>query len=187
MKKFFTKVRTTCVLVLFMFGSIAYAQEGFHKLNVGVDIALPIGNFGDISSIGFGVSGKVYYGIGQDMNITGSLGYLHFTSKDQTYPDIWGGGTQKVSGPKVSMIPLMFGFDYDFGGFYIEPKLGFVFANVKVDNDYGWGGSYSSSSTELGIGLGGGYRMDNLDFGAHFNIIDNLNYFGVRVAYSFDI
>ena len=184
MKTIFTKVRTTCVLVLFMFGSIAYAQEGFHKLNVGVDLALPIGDFGDVSSIGFGVSGKVYYGIGQDMNITGSLGYLHFTSKDYTYPDMFGGGTQKVSGPKVSMIPLMFGFDYDFGGFYIEPKLGFVFTSVK--SSYA-GFSGTSSSTELGIGLGGGYRMDNLDFGAHFNIIDNLNYFGIRAAYSFDI
>jgi len=173
MKQFFTKVRTTCILMLFMFGSIAYAQEGFHKMNVGVDLALPMGDLSNMSSIGFGVSGKAYYGLDQEMNITGSLGYLHFSAKDGF--------------ASISMIPLMFGFDYDFGGFYVEPKLGLVFASYKVD----WGGfglgSYTASSTEFGIGLGGGYRIDNLDFGAHFNIVNNLNYFGLRAAYSFDI
>ena len=176
MKQIFTKVRTTCILMLFMFGSIAYAQEGFHKMNVGVDLALPVGDLSNISSIGFGVSGKAYYGLNQEMNITGSLGYLNFPYKES---DLSGG---------LSMIPVMFGFDYDFGGFYIEPKLGLVFTSMKISYSFmGYSSSETHSSTELGIGLGGGYRIDNLDFGLHFNIVDNLNYLGLRAAYNFDL
>lgn len=173
MKRIITKVRATFIIVFFMFGALSYAQEGFHKVNVGVDLALPMGDLSNMSSIGFGVSGKVYYGLNQEMNITGSLGYLNFPYKES---DLSGG---------LSMIPVMFGFDYDFGGFYVEPKLGFVFTSMKVKLMGMSSGTHSS--TELGIGLGGGYRLDNLDFSAHFNIVDNLNYFGIRAAYSFDI
>lgn len=156
-----------------MFGVVAMAQEGFHKINAGVDLALPMGDFGKLSSIGFGVSGKAYYGLNQEMNITGSLGYLNFPYKESS-----------VSGG-VTMIPLMFGFDYDFDGFYIEPKLGLMFTSMKV-NFMGFS-SGTVSSTEFGIGLGGGYRINNLDFGLHFNIVNNLNFLGARAAYSFDI
>src|SRR5699024_23120 len=176
MKRIITKVRATFIIVFFMFGELSYAQEGFHKVNVGVDLALPMGDLSNMSSIGFGVSGKAYYGLNQEMNITGSLGYLHFSAKDG-----WA---------NISMIPVMFGFDYDFGGFYVEPKLGLVFASVKFEGFDDWFGvssSYTATSTELGIGLGGGYRVNNLDFGLHFNIVNNLNYLGLRAAYNFDI
>jgi|SRR5690554_2549998 len=172
MKQFFTKTKTTLMLAFFMFGAMVYAQEGFHKINVGVDLALPVGDLSNLSSIGFGASGKAYYGLNHEMNITGSLGYLYFPYK---HSELSGG---------VTMIPVMFGFDYDFDGFYIEPKLGLVFASVKMDTIFG---SVTNSSTEFGIGLGGGYRINNLDFGLHYNIVNNLNYLGLRAAYSFDI
>lgn len=164
---------TWFILVFFMFGAITYAQEGFHKISVGAELALPLGDFGDLSSIGFGASGKVYYGLNQEMNITGSLGYLNFPYKES---DISGG---------VSMIPLMFGFDYDFGnGFYVEPKLGLMFTKVKVTF---MGHSGTVSDTKFGLGLGGGYRFNEWDFSLHYNIVDHLNFLGIRAAYSFDI
>ena len=183
MREITTKKRNTWIaLVFFMFGAMVYAQEGFHKINIGADLALPMGDFSDISSAGFGVSGKVYYGIDSEMSLTGSIGYLHFTSKD--FKD-FEGGTYSFN---VNMIPVMFGFDYDFGGFYVEPKLGLVFASNKSEGRY-MGESYSAthSSTEFGVGLGGGYRYENFDFGLHYNIVKDLNYLGLRVAYNFGI
>lgn len=172
MKQITAKLNTWLILVFLLIGSFAYAQEGFHKVNLGADLALPIGDFGDISSIGFGVSGKVYYGLSNEMNITGSLGYLNFPYKES---EISGG---------VSMIPLMFGFDYDFGGFYVEPRLGLMFTSAKVKF---MGISSTASDTKFGLGLGGGYRYDVWDFSLHYNIVDDFNFLGIRVAYSFDI
>jgi|SRR5690554_1257723 len=170
------------LLVFLMMGSVAYSQEGFHKINIGADVALPMGDFSDISSVGFGVSGKVYYGIDNEINLIGAIGYLHFTSKD--FED-WEGGSYSFN---VNMIPVMFGFDYDFGGFYVEPKLGLVFASTKSEGSF-MGVSYSEthSSTEFGIGLGGGYRYENFDFGLHYNIVKDLNYLGLRAAYNFNL
>lgn len=168
-----TNLNSWFILVFFMFGAITYAQEGFHKISVGAEVALPLGDFSDISSVGFGASGKVYYGLNQEMNITGSLGYLNFPYKES---GISGG---------VSMIPLMFGFDYDFGnGFYVEPKLGLMFTKVKMTF---MGHSATASDTKFGVGLGGGYRYEAWDFGLHYNFIDHLSFLGIRVAYSFNI
>lgn len=167
-----TITKTCYVLVFFMFGAVAFAQEGFYKINAGAEVALPMGNFSNLSSFGFGASGKVYYGLNEEMSITGSLGYLNFPTKESEFS----GG--------VSMIPLMFGFDYDFGGFYVEPRIGFNFTKVTIKF---MGHSASANETKFGLGLGGGYRYDVWDFSLHYNMIDQLGYIGLRAAYSFDI
>src|SRR5699024_9762350 len=156
-----TIVKALFVFTFFMLSVNLHAQEGFHKINVGADLAIPVGDFGDVSSIGFGASGKVYYGLSNEMNITGLIGYQHFPYKES---EISGG---------VNIIPLMFGFDYDFGGFYLEPRLGLNFTSVKVSF---MGYSDTVSETKFGLGLGGGYRITDWDISAHYNIIEHLNY-----------
>ncbi len=162
-----------------LFAVSVMAQEGFHAIGVGAEVALPMGDFGDASSIGFGVTGKVFYGLNDDADITGTLGYLHFGLKDSQY----------VSG-NISMIPIMFGYRHNFGGFYAEPQLGLVALRSKVDAvDFGFGsfGGGSYSETKFSLSIGGGYAMGDWDFGLRYQLVDNFNFLGLRVGYNFSI
>src|SRR5690606_28591574 len=114
----------------FLFAASVMAQDGFHTIGVGAVVALPMGDFSDAYNIGFGATGKVFYGLNDNADITGTLGYLRFGMEE----------TQYVNG-HVSMIPIMFGYRHDFGGFYAEPQLGVVAVSSKVDSvDFGFGG-----------------------------------------------
>jgi len=169
------------LVAFFMFGVVAMAQEGFHKISAGAELALPVGDFSNAFSVGFGATGKAFYGLTSESSITGTLGYIHFPMKSE--PGISG---------HVGMIPLQFGYYHDFGGFYIEPQLGLTFLNSKVemkgmDDFFGFDFSGTSSETKFGLGLGGGYSFGDWDIGVRYQIIQHANFLGARVAYSFDI
>ena len=155
-----------------------YAQNGFHKIGVGAEVALPMGNFGDAYNIGFGVTGKVYYALNEEADITGTLGYLHF-GLDTGSSDITG---------NISMIPIMFGYRHNFNGFYAEPQVGFVALSSKVKMSGMFSGfNGTTSSTEVSLSLGGGYAMDEWDFGLRYQIVNEANFVAARVAYNFSI
>lgn len=175
MKKVYFVLALTCISVL------SYAQEGFHKINVGAEVALPLGNFGNAYGVGFGATGKAFYGVSEKGDITGTLGYMRFGMKEDN---------NMVSG-SMGMIPIMFGYRHDFGGFYGEPQLGLMMVSSKVKfNDMGLGLSGLSgthSQTKVSFGLGGGYMFGDWDLGARFQIIDNLNFLGLRIGYNFSL
>ncbi len=176
-----TKIRTRVgFLVLGLaLGFFSNAQEGFHKVGVGAEVAMPMGDFGDGFSAGFGATGKVFYGISDNADITGTLGYLHFGMKE----------TQYLSG-HISMIPLQFGYRHKFDGFYAEPQLGLMFLSSKVSFK-GMGGilgdSGSTSDTKLSLGIGGGYEFGDWDFSLRYQIVEKTNFLGLRVGYNFSL
>lgn len=172
MKKFY------CVFVLVCMSMMGYAQEGFYKVGAGAEVGLPMGDFSDLSDIGFGATGKVFYGITEDGDITGTVGYLYFGLKSDSY----------VSG-NISMIPLQFGYRHNFNGFYAEPQLGLMFISSKVTIK-GGGGMFdsfsgSASETKFGLGLGGGYEFGDWDLGIRYQIVEHANFIGLRVGYNF--
>ncbi|MDX1326869.1 MAG: outer membrane beta-barrel protein [Arenibacter sp.] len=149
------------------------AQDGFHKIGVGAEIGLPMGDFGEAYNSGFGATGKVYYGLNENANITGTLGYIRFGLD----------GGSDVSG-HMGMVPIMFGYHHDFDGLYIEPQVGLVALSSKIDMS-GFGGS--SSATEVSLSLGGGYSTGEWDFGLRYQIVSNANFLRARIAYNFSI
>lgn len=166
-------------MAFFMLGLGAMAQSGFYKVSAGADMALPMGDFSNGYSIGFGATGKVFYGISEDGDITGTLGYLYFGMKNDEY----------VSG-HVGMIPLQFGYKHDFGDFYVEPQLGLMFLSFKAEvKDLGWvRGAYGTASeTKFSLGIGGGYVFGDWDVGVRYQIVEYANFIGARIAYSFSI
>ncbi len=174
MKKIIT---TTAILFAF---ATATAQQGFHKIGIAAEVALPMGNFGDGFSTGFGATGKVFYGISDTADITGTIGYLHFGMKS----------SQFVNG-HLGMIPLQFGYRHSFGGFYAEPQLGLMFVTSKVELK-GMGGLFgdvsgSSSDTKFSLGIGGGYEFGNWDLGLRYQIVDQANFIALRAGYNFSI
>lgn len=183
MKRINSITKTLCVFALTFIGTATFAQTGFHKVGAGAEVALPMGDFGQAYGIGFGITGKVFYGINEKSDITGTLGYLHFGMKNDS--DMMSGS--------MGMIPVMFGYRYDFGGLYGEPQIGLMAMRSKVKfNDSGLGGMFSdlsgtSSTNKVSFGLGGGYAFGDWDLGARFQIVDNLNFIGVRVGYNFSL
>lgn len=176
MKKILTTTLILCAVL-----AVHAQKRGFHTISAGAEVALPIGDFGEIYSIGFGATGKAFYGITDQGDITGTLGYIHFGMKNKS---------EFMSG-SMGMVPIMFGYHHDFGGLYGEPQIGLMVVKSKVEmGDMGFGVSGlsgSASSTKVSFGLGGGYMFGDWDLGARFQIVDNLNFLGIRIGYNFSL
>lgn len=175
------KILTTA-LILYATLAVNAQQEGFHKISIGAEGALPIGDFGEGNNIGFGASGKVHYGITQQADITGMVGYLHFGMKNDT----------EYISARTGILPVLFGYRHRFDTFYVEPQVGFahVLSKVTVKDDLGmglseWGGS--ASATKFSAAAGGGLEFGSWDLGARFQLIDNLNFLSIRLAYSLSL
>ncbi len=170
---------TTCTYLM------ATAQKGDIGIGAGVDIALPLGNFGEGYGIGVGASAKGLYGISDAGQVTLTLGYLRFGMKD---------GSDLVSG-STALIPLLPGYRHRFGNLYAEGQVGLTILRTSVkikDNDYGIGNlGGSSSATHLGYGIGGGYLMGNWDLGLRFQGVSgsggSLDFVAAKVAYNFSL
>lgn len=169
------------IIALLSVSSFSYAQKGFNTIGANVEFGVPIGDFGQAYGVGFGASGKVFYGISEAGSATGSLGFMRFGIKEDS---------QFMSG-SMSMIPFQVGYRHLFGSLYGEPQLGLMVLRSKVSfDDMGLGLSGlsgTSSTTKVTLGLGGGYLMNSWDLGAKFQIVDNLNFFGLSVGYHFSL
>lgn len=168
--------------LLICLGIFSYAQNGFHTIGVGAEVGLPTGDFGKVYNIGIGATAKAFYGITENGDITGTLGYIRFGLDDDT----------GIMSGSMGMIPIMFGYRHNFEGLYAEPQLGLMMltSNVTYKDDMGLGLgalSGSASETKFSLGLGGGYQFGNWDLGARFQIIDSMNFLGVRVGYNFSL
>lgn|SRR5690625_1256470 len=169
------------VLVGFITAQNVQAQQGEFKINPGLELGMPIGDFSDASNIGFGVTVKGLYGVSDEGAVGLTLGYLAFSGK-------------KVGGfkmPNYTIIPIMAGYRHHFGEFYGEAQLGFASVKAKMPNDGSIFGGASVSSTEFSWALGAGYMFDNFDVGVRYQSVEvsggSLGWFGIRVGYSFDL
>ena len=118
MKNLF-KVTLAAVAMTFAF-SQTQAQESFPS--VGLELAMPMGDFGDFS--GFGIGGTVGYELGltDQFGLGLNVGYINFTGKDF---DIPGGGT--IEGESTGYIPAQVYARY----YFTEAREG-LFASVHA-------------------------------------------------------
>ncbi|MBK7104687.1 MAG: hypothetical protein IPH62_05335 [Ignavibacteriae bacterium] len=172
--------KTVLILALLSFFVITInAQEG--KMHVGgqVGISLPMGDFGDAANMGFGFLGNFYYGINQNIDLTGSVGYTS-----------WG---TDADGASFSNVPIVVGGRYYFQRSSLTP---YATAELGVNNlsftyDSEFFGEYSATSSDFGLGIGGGflYALGNmdLDVNAKINIISDSNNLTVFAGLRFPI
>src|SRR5690606_21924762 len=142
--------------------SVAVAQDG--RFSIGAELALPMGDFGDASSIGFGGSVRYEHPVGDNIGLTGTVGYLIFGGKETSE----GGVT--FDGPDYSMIPIQVGGKYYFTeqqlGFYAGLELGVHSTTAKIpSSSITIGGvtietpEVSTSSTDLSYAPQIGYHL----------------------------
>ncbi|MBT1701863.1 outer membrane beta-barrel protein [Chryseosolibacter indicus] len=146
--------------------SASFAQG---RASLGLELNLPMGDFGDV--VGLGIGGTVRYEgkINENLNWLGTAGYVSFLEKDD-------------SGFTASIIPIQGGVKYyfneSFNGFYGGAELGAHIVSAKF-------GDESDSETKFGFAPSVGYHLGNIDISARYQIISDADFVGFRLAYVF--
>ena len=166
----------------------AMAQD--KQLSLGLDLSLPMGDFGDAYSLGVGPAAGFELPVGDNIGITAQLSYQILLVKSDLSDFI----------KSASMVPIQAGVKYYFmdqqEGFYGHGQVGVHMASVKTE-DFTFLGvtvpGETTSSTNFSWAIGAGYQMEKFDIGLRYNSIspdsdapDGTNsstYIGLRVGY----
>ena len=162
-----------------------------NQLSFGLDLALPLGDFGDAYSLGIGPAVGFELPIGDNLGITAQLSY-QILMVDSDISDFI---------KSASMMPIQAGVKYYFTdqqeGMYGHAQVGVHSQTVKTEDiDLGPFGTIegtSNSSTNLSWAIGAGYQLEKLDIGLRYNSImpdsdapdgaSSSSYIGLRIAY----
>lgn len=184
MKKLFT-----VLFMIFFAGSFIYAQ-GKMGISVQGGVFLPTGDFGDAAGTGFGGTGTFLYDLSPMFQVTGSVGYATWGSKEDL-PAGW-----EYS---FSSIPVQVGLRYAFGkgNFlpYVAAETGIHFLSSKVTYEY-FGQTFTSDDSEskFGFAPGAGFLYNfnpktGLDVTLKYNMIftegSTTTYLGINAGVAF--
>lgn len=170
--------------------SAALAVSSFFAANAqfgaGVEVAMPMGSFGD--AVGFGVGATVNYdfAIGENMTVGAQAGYIMFLPKTQEFFGV-------ESKTSASMIPILGVFKYyiggssEDGGLYLGANVGVNMTSVKSKTDFlGTEIEVSASSTDVTYAPVVGFKTEGgLDLSARYQIVDGGAYLGLRIGMNF--
>ena len=173
-QKTMKKILFIAVLTAVSFAGFAQSEKTESKalkFSIGVEGALPIGDFGDVYSFGIGGSLQGEYKVAPELGLTLNAGYINYSVKDK----FKGFGSESFG-----LIPVMAGIRYYFGEqkVYASAQLGAAFSTEKDGQ--------TSFAYTPGIGY---YFSPNFD--AQLKYIGysvkggNSNTIGLRLAYNF--
>jgi outer membrane protein W len=181
------KLCPTIILVLFLVAVIsplAFAQHGKKSVGAGLELAIPMGDFGDAATMGFGGTAAFQYGFKPNIDLIGTVGYLHWGAKSEF----------KALDFSWSAIPIQVGGKYFFqpteSRFYVGGLVGFHIFSFKTETINPFTletSSESTSETKIGLAPLGGYELkvgENmmLDIQARYQFVSDFSYFGLRVG-----
>lgn len=184
------KVLVLLVVTLFMAGLTNAQTTGKMKIGIGPYIGIPMGNFGDVTSVGFGGLVQGEYDFGNQFVGTVTTGYLMFPGKDITEEGF------SFSSGDWSIIPILVGAKYFFTpNWYGAAQLGLNMVSytntIPVYNFFT--GQFTTqevdvSDSEFGINFGVGYDMGTFDFLAKYGTFgSNASSVSLTVLYKFGI
>jgi len=167
----------------------SFAQMG--PVSLGLEVALPMGDFADGYSLGFGASAGYEHPVGDNIGITAQIGYIILSPADG-FKDIV---------DKASMMPIQAGLKYYFmeqnNGFYGHAQIGIHNVSITTKEYENSGNTFPSASdsdSQLSFAIGAGYVVNSkIDVGVRLNVItadseiegaESSNYLGFRIAYN---
>ncbi len=139
-------------------------------LDAAPSLALPVGNFSEITGIGLGALIGIRHPIAKQLDATGHAGFVyHFSKGDPTGRTSMG----------TSELPLLGGIRYTFvpvtdGGFYgaVEARVSVLFWRASVGG-LGLGTvSGSDTSVKVSTALGLGYHLGKVDMKGSLYVVD---------------
>lgn len=176
------------VLSALVLGTTAMAQG--NQISLGLDAALPMGDYADGYSLGIGPAAGFELPVGDNLGITAQLSYQILMVNSDLKDFI----------ASASTIPIQAGLKYYFQeqqeGVYGHAQIGVHMGTVKTEDiDLGPFGTIegeSESSTNMSWAIGAGYQMEKLDIGLRYNSISPdsdiegakaATYIGLRIGY----
>lgn len=170
MKKFF--LITLCTLFM---SAISFAQTGNNSVGIRAEVGVPIGDFGDAYSTGFGGSVIGLFGIGTASQISVRSGYMKF-KYDVNNIDA-----------SSNLIPIMAGYRHNFSGFYLQPEVGVGMLGFKLS------GGESDHESKFAWAIGAGIARGGFDGGVRYERISTdlndiqFSFIGIHVGYNFTL
>lgn len=178
------KILAVMVVALCLVGT-ASAQQGAMSVGGGLNLGLPLGNFGNAAGFGFGFQARFQYGLNNDLALAGSLGYISFGEKNSA---------------SSSVFPILVSARYYFtpgeSRVYGQADAGLTSFSQTINFNFGGfgSGSVTGSSTNFSLGFGGGYEMPigdklDLDLGAGYNVVlatgGSVSYISIRAGVNY--
>ncbi|MBS1546451.1 MAG: outer membrane beta-barrel protein [Bacteroidetes bacterium] len=192
--------KITLGLAAFALAGSMMAQE--NRASLGLELGLPMGDFGDV--YGFGVGGTLGFElpVGDNLGFMAQAGYITFSGKDISV------GPVSVKADAAGMIPVQVGLKYYFTdnqeGFYAGLLTGLHMQSVKTASVSSSGSVEEKSEMKSNFGIAPlvGYIVgENIDIALRYQMIFakgakatstgveettvTNSYLGVRVAYMF--
>ena len=160
---------------------VANAQTGKNQFGIGVDLGLPMGDFGDAAKLGIGGYAKYLHGVGSAGQVSLTTGYQSYKVKDELL--------DQDESASFSIIPILLGYRHNFSGLFLEPQLGYGIYGYKVKMG---GVSASDSEGAFTWAIGAGYAMEQgLELGARYQSASKdgstTSFIGLRVGYNFSL
>lgn len=140
------KKMTYILFSLLMFAGLSFAQQSNRtSLNVGTVVNIPLSDFGDVATTGWGGIAGFQFKIVDHLSATITSGYLGFTEENNyTY----------------TAVPVMAGLKlYMVQGWYLMAETGWHFYSYDFD-PAGTGNILSDNQSEWGYSIGTGYEFD---------------------------
>lgn len=193
MKKIFIPV-----LILFCFISL-HAQRNPMSAGVNAEVSVPLGDFSDIASMGFGLNGAFIYGISEVFEATGSLGFISWSRDIPTISEL----IETSADGSFTSIPIMAGARYYFPqrnlmpyaalelGLHIFSTSDYIITISDVESKFD-----GTTDVNFGFTFGGGavYEVSKgfkVDGSLKYNIINgdpsSLTHLTLRVGVLFGI
>jgi len=154
MKKILLFVLLACLSAVGAFAqSTSSSSSGQANFSVGAEGAVPVGNYSDLYSFGYGVSFKAAMLVGNNTDFTLSAGYMSFQVKYEVKQALLASGNSASAG---GFVPLKAGLRvHDANGLFFEGQLGAAIATTGGGGTafaYAPGiGFISESGVELGV------------------------------------
>lgn len=173
------------------------AQE--NRVSAGLELALPMGDFGDYAGFGFGATLGFELPVGDNLGVIAQAGYITFAGKDITV-NVGSLGSATVEGKSTGAIPIQVGAKYYFSENQEGAYLGLL-TGVHMLSSEG-----SDGVTNFGIAPLLGFMVnENIDIALRYQMLfdkvetvsisgttvtsteENVtnSYLGVRAAYMF--
>ena len=168
--------------VTMMFAVQSNAQESV--ISAGIELAIPVGDFGKAANFGFGVSGQYEYGITENIALNLNAGVIFYATEFDGY--------------SFTHVPIQAGVRYYLDqqreGLFFGVRLGLHIGISKMDDiDLGGFGTIEGASdSDANFSFApevGYYITENISLALRYQLVfgdgSNLGYLGLRAAYSF--
>lgn len=147
------KVIVVLAVIIMMFGFTSKSDAQQMKAGVQLGVALPIGDWSDWVSTGFGGIATFHYELKPEITLTGALGYYSFGSSSDVSNILGSYGDYSYS-----IVPIVAGLRYNLGKSneqfrpYVGAEIGFYMASYSYKAGYaGYTMEFDASETEFGF------------------------------------